>query len=521
MTDKDKKDNNTSKKKLKTGTVNDPISKGRTLTGSRPDQINLNPIQEAEEKHAVFAFGRFNPPTTGHEKLIKKVESVAKQHNASAHVVASHSEGSSKNPLPKEKKVEYLKKVAGKDTHVSHSSSEEPSLLHQAVKLHKQGVKHLTMVAGSDRVDSYKQLLHKYNGVESNHGHYNFKSINVVSAGHRDPDAEGTTGISGTEMRRRAHAGDVNKFKQGLPKALHPHAQEIINHIKSVKESVDDLFSDRFIDVDDTELVLEHIAYMFEEEKKKKKEEQPNTHYITVTGTYGKASKDKPHEIDQKSKVKVDHKLEFRHVGPAHTASRSIPSYKKMRDHIVKQPEHEAMLKKGYHFLRYGFKNNQQHVEKINEQFDEQFGVNREAIPRSGQARKDIDLVVRKGEDRKKDDRPYRQQSIVKKILEANKSAWEKMLDKNPKYKESEKRAQEAKAGLQQAGKDYQAILDKEKKEVKEATTTSDTPVWEKPGPKGKSKKLSPEQITKARARARAAGRPYPNLVDNMAVSKK
>ena len=459
------KDDNKPKKKLKTGTVSDPVSKGKTISGDRPDQINLNPIQEGEEKHAVFAFGRFNPPTTGHEKLIHKVEDEAKKRNASAHIVASHSEGESKNPLPKEKKVGYLKKIAGKDTNVSHSSKEEPSLLHQAAKLHKQGVQHLTMVAGSDRVDSYKQLLHKYNGVESKHGHYNFKSINVVSAGHRDPDAEGTEGISGTEMRKRARAGDHKGFKQGLPKALHPHAKEIMGHINSVKESIDDMFSDSFVDVDDTAALLEHIAIMFEEEKKKsKKEEQPNTHYITVTGTYGKASKDKPHEIDQKSKVKVDHKLEFRHVGPNHSASQSIPSYKKMRDHIVSQPGHESMLKKGYHFLKYGFKNNQQHVDKINEQFSEEFGKNREAIPRSGQKRNKIELVVRQNLDRKKDDRFYRQQAIQKQIVDEGikKSAWEKMLDKNPKFKRSEERAQEAKAGLQQSAKDYQAILDKE-----------------------------------------------------------
>ena len=195
-------------------------------------------LQEETEKKAVFAFGRFNPPTTGHEKLIHKVESEAKKSGAQAHIIASHSENSGKNPLPKEKKVDYLKKVAAKDTHVSHSSSEHPTLLHQLSNLHKSGVKHLTMVAGSDRVKDYHDLIHKYNGQESKHGHYNFKSIKVVSAGHRDPDAEGTSGMSGTKMREHARSGNMKAFKSGLPKALHPHAEEIANHIRSVKEDI-------------------------------------------------------------------------------------------------------------------------------------------------------------------------------------------------------------------------------------------------------------------------------------------
>ena len=72
--------------------------------------------------HAVLAFGRMNPPTTGHEKFIKKTHEVAKKVGGKAHVVASHSEGSSKNPIPQKKKLEYIKKVAHKDVHVSGSS---------------------------------------------------------------------------------------------------------------------------------------------------------------------------------------------------------------------------------------------------------------------------------------------------------------------------------------------------------------------------------------------------------------
>ena len=191
-------------------------------------------ITEAPEKSAAFAFGRFNPPTVGHEKLINKVKSVADEHNAAPHIVASHSEGTSKDPLPVKAKVGYLKHVAPEGTTVTSSSKEAPTFLHAAAKLHGQGYKHLVMVAGSDRTSEYESKLKKYNNVAAAHGHYNFKSIKVVSAGQRDPDAEGVEGMSGTKMRAHARAGEMKQFKSGLPKALHPHADEIVSRIKAV-----------------------------------------------------------------------------------------------------------------------------------------------------------------------------------------------------------------------------------------------------------------------------------------------
>lgn len=216
--------------------------KGKTLSGSVPNKIDLSPelstkkIEEAKESTAVFAFGRFNPPTIGHEKLIHKVHQVAKEHNGQAHIVASHSQGTSKDPLPQTKKIEYLKKVAPEGVHVSGSSKENPNFLTIAKKMHEAGHKHLVMVAGADRADDFKKKLDTYNGKE---GHYNFKSIKVVSAGERDPDAEGAEGMSGTKLRSHARAGQHKEFKAGLPKALHSQAKEIADTIRSVKEEVE------------------------------------------------------------------------------------------------------------------------------------------------------------------------------------------------------------------------------------------------------------------------------------------
>lgn len=200
-----------------------------------PEIKDTKDIQEAKESTGVFAFGRFNPPTVGHEKLIHKVHQVAQEHKGEAHVVASHSENTHRDPLPQDKKIDYLKKVAPEGVKVSGSSRDEPSLLHVARRLHNAGHKHLVMVAGSDRVPEYEKLLKKYNGHPE---HYDFKSIKVVSAGQRDPDAEGVEGMSGTKMRQLARAGNHKEFKTGLPKALHPHAKEIATHIKGISEEL-------------------------------------------------------------------------------------------------------------------------------------------------------------------------------------------------------------------------------------------------------------------------------------------
>jgi len=189
----------------------------------------LEIVQEAEstQKHHVMTFGRMNPPTTGHLKLIHKVKDVAEKHNAGHTVVVSHSQDSKKNPLSGEQKVKHLKRYSP-GTNFKTSSKEHPSIFHHAAELHKQGVTHLHVVVGSDRVKEFKDSLHKYNGVKGKHGHYDFKKITVHSAGHRDPDAEGSEGMSGTKMRSHAASGNYKEFKKGVPEHVADnHAKEL------------------------------------------------------------------------------------------------------------------------------------------------------------------------------------------------------------------------------------------------------------------------------------------------------
>ena len=188
-------------------------------------------IAENTEKHAVMAFGRMNPPTTGHEVLVHKVKSVAKQVGGSHHIVLSHSQDAAKNPLTAAQKVKHAKRFFP-DTNISLATKEEPNFLTQAAKLHKQGVTHLHMVAGSDRVAEYHKLLHKYNGTHEG-ALFNFKKITLHNAGARDPDAEGTSGMSASKMRSHATSNNFDDFKQGIPKHVpEHHAKELFRDVR-------------------------------------------------------------------------------------------------------------------------------------------------------------------------------------------------------------------------------------------------------------------------------------------------
>jgi nicotinamide mononucleotide adenylyltransferase len=210
----------------------------------------LQYLEEQKEKHAVLAFGRMNPPTTGHEVLVNKVKDVAKHFGGSHHVVLSHSQDKAKNPLSAEQKVVHAQRFFPR-TNITVSTKEHPNFLKQAEKLHKQGVTNLHMVAGSDRTDEYYKLLHKYNGTHPG-ALFNFKHIKVHSAGERDPDAEGTSGMSASKMRSHAAEGNFNKFKQGIPSNVKPdHAKELYQHVRQgmgIKESLDDDFAEFLIE---------------------------------------------------------------------------------------------------------------------------------------------------------------------------------------------------------------------------------------------------------------------------------
>jgi phosphopantetheine adenylyltransferase len=186
------------------------------------------------EKHAAISYGRMNPPTTGHLKVVKKVQEVAKKHGGEHHVIVSHSNDKEKNPLTGEQKVKHMKRYAP-DANIRASSKENPTLFSHAAELHKKGVTHLHVVAGSDRVPEYKKKFKELNGKANKDGKvpFHFKKITVHSAGSRDPDAEGDSGMSGTKMREHAKNKDFKSFRKGVPSHVSDeHAHELMHDVR-------------------------------------------------------------------------------------------------------------------------------------------------------------------------------------------------------------------------------------------------------------------------------------------------
>ena len=168
---------------------------------------------------AVFAFGRFNPPTIGHEKLVNAVIAVNQREGGTALIYGSHSQDSRKNPLSHSEKFKYLKKMFPRQRKILQSSSKARNIMEIAAELSEKHNK-LILIAGSDRVSEFKSLLNSYNGVKSKHGLYDFEEIDVVSAGERDPDADGASGMSASKMRDAAIKGDFESFLLGASDEL-------------------------------------------------------------------------------------------------------------------------------------------------------------------------------------------------------------------------------------------------------------------------------------------------------------
>ena len=174
----------------------------------------------------VFTFGRMNPPTIGHQKLIDKVKAEAVKQGAMPHVYLSHTQNANKDPLDYNSKIIYARKAFGPSV----TKSTSKSIMQVLQELQKMGHTEVTLVVGSDRVKDFKTLLNKYNGKD-----FTFEKIKVISAGQRDPDAEGTAGMSATKIRGLAQAGELEEFGKGLPSTLKANdTKAIYNKVRKV-----------------------------------------------------------------------------------------------------------------------------------------------------------------------------------------------------------------------------------------------------------------------------------------------
>ena len=203
--------------------VRTPANQQPTATQTKPPTKEQEPTKKAEtpqdqeaETQAdtlTVAFGRFNPPTVGHEKLL----SAAKKASAGGDlkIYPSRTQDPKKNPLDPDMKISYMKKMFPDYADNIVNDEEMKSIFNVLTTASEQGYTSVNIIVGSDRQSEFENLATKYNGEL-----YTFDEIRVISAGVRDADAEGVEGMSASKMRKAVVDGDFDSFRRGTPKSL-------------------------------------------------------------------------------------------------------------------------------------------------------------------------------------------------------------------------------------------------------------------------------------------------------------
>tara|TARA_B100001996_G_C18297138_1_gene453128 strand:+ start:29 stop:592 length:564 start_codon:yes stop_codon:yes gene_type:complete len=163
-----------------------------------------------ETKRCYFTFGRYQPPTIGHKANFDSVKTTAGTDDYRIYLSQSH-DAKGNNPLPPDRKLFYMNKMFQSHKGKFFSGPRDPVKILQHIMM--DGYDEVIMLVGSDRV-SAMQFLHKYNGKD-----FTFRKIQILSSGSRDADGDTFT-ISGTKMRRAAHANDFTSFRKGIPSSL-------------------------------------------------------------------------------------------------------------------------------------------------------------------------------------------------------------------------------------------------------------------------------------------------------------
>jgi len=177
-------------------------------------------------------WGRGNPIHRGHELGVNEVVAAAKKDGGSHSIVFTGSQDAKKNPLTPEQKLKHARR-AFPGVNVETTTKDAPTLLHHLSKLHKQGVREFHLHVGSDRVDEFNNLLHKYNGVEGKHGYYNMRIKVHAVGGERKEGGGGVEAASATKMREAAKSGDKKAFAAMAPSKMKPeHKEEMYNDVR-------------------------------------------------------------------------------------------------------------------------------------------------------------------------------------------------------------------------------------------------------------------------------------------------
>ena len=206
-------------KRISTGTSAEPAPE--------PQMVMEPPEVEKTKGTLTIAFGRFNPPTTGHQKLLDTVASSSDKDDYI--IVPSRSQDAKKNPLDPDTKVSVMQKMFPKHKNNIVNDKNNRTIFDVLKKAHTDGYTNVRILGGADRVKEFEKLTGDYNGKL-----YNFDNVEVMSAGARDPDSEDVTGMSASKQRKAAAEGDIKAFMKGVPKSLsQKDAEELFKKIRT------------------------------------------------------------------------------------------------------------------------------------------------------------------------------------------------------------------------------------------------------------------------------------------------
>ena len=193
----------------------DPKNPDTTPTQQNGEEETGDGTGKVDQGAISITFGRFNPPTVGHEKLLAKVAREAKANGGEYRIYPSRSEDPKKNPLDAGTKIKYMRMAYPDHANAIIDNADMRTIFDVLTALDNDGYSSVNIVVGGDRVSEFNSLAQKYNGEL-----YTFDEIKVVSAGDRDPDADGVEGMSASKMRKAAAEGDFDSFQQGIPEGL-------------------------------------------------------------------------------------------------------------------------------------------------------------------------------------------------------------------------------------------------------------------------------------------------------------
>jgi len=195
-----------------------------TVPKTEPKKVSQQKSGESETKAdeekptsdgVVIVFGRFNPPTIGHEKLLNRAAKEAEKNGYDLKIYPSRSQDKKKNPLDAGTKIDYMRQMFPKYADSIVDDANSKTIFNVMIGANEGGYKNMKIMVGADRLGEFQGLSHKYNGEL-----YNYDNLEVISAGDRDPDAEGAEGMSASKLRLAASDGDFKSFAKGVPNTL-------------------------------------------------------------------------------------------------------------------------------------------------------------------------------------------------------------------------------------------------------------------------------------------------------------